>query len=95
MVCPDVHLQVGLLVGTMAAVRAGEGSFSCVDPHVSCQKGRKVERLPTDGALVATAGGGELARGSSWGGGQVERGLWEATPGEERKCAAPQLTAYI
>lgn len=84
---PDVHLKVGLLVGTVAAVRAREGPFSSVDPHVPCKEGREVEPFPTDRALVATTGGGELARGRSWGGGQVERGLWEATPGEGRKCA--------
>lgn len=95
MVCPDVHLKVGLLVGTVAAVRAGEGPFSRVDPHVPCQKGREVESLPTDGALMETAGGGELNRGSNLGGGQMDRGLWEATPSEGRKCAASWQTANI
>lgn len=91
MVCSDVHLQVGLLVGTVVAVGAGEGPLSSVDPHVPCQKGRKVEPLPADGALVAATGGGELASGRSWRGGQVERGLWEATPSEGRKCAVSGL----
>lgn len=79
------------MVGTVAAVRAREGPFSSVNPHVPCKEGREVEPLPTDRALVAAAGGGELARGRSWGGGQVERCLWEATPGEGRKCAASWL----
>lgn len=91
MVCPDVHQQVGFLVGTVAAVRAGEGSFSSMDPHVTGQKGREVEPLPTDTALVATVVGGGLARGRRRRGGQVQRGLWEATPGEGRKCAASWL----
>ena len=65
MVCPNMHLKVGLLVGTMAAIRTREWPFSCVDPHVTCQKGREAKPLPTDGALMHCVDGGELVRGNS------------------------------
>lgn len=52
MIASDMHNEVGLLVGSVVAIRAQEGSLSSVNSHVPCQEGREVKPLPAHTADV-------------------------------------------